>query len=142
MKKFIIAAAFIILFTAGTRIEAQTIIPDGKESEYYYVNITLERVFPYRAGYIVQYRRGLRGLSRAYLPVEWFTHTAARGEILSLPRGNTWPSMTVFYRDGEFSHVRLYVHRWPAHPSWGNVPQTVNLDSNFEDITDIRIHYK
>ena len=141
MKKLIFAAVFAVVFAAGMPVFAQGIPPDH-EAEYYYVNVSIERIWPYRAGYIVQYRKGPLGVARVYLPLEWFTATASKGEIITLPRGNAWPSMTVYYKEGEFSHVRLYVHRWPSHQTWGNVPQTVNLSGQFENIEDIRLQFK
>ena len=139
MKKLILTAVFVALIAAGSPVFAE--IPEDKQSEYYYVNIGIEKIYPYRAGYIVQYRKGLYQFGRAYLPSEWFTSTAGKGEIILLPRGNAWPSMTVYYKEGEFSHVRLYVHRWNSHQTWGNVPQNVNLDSNFDDIESVKIEY-
>ncbi|MCL2043853.1 MAG: hypothetical protein FWG89_06925 [Treponema sp.] len=141
MKKIIFAVLLVALITVGLPLFAQN-SPERTESDYYYVNISLEKVWPYRRGYIVQYRRGLFGHGRAYLPAEWFSSSASgggvpKGEILNLPTGRSWPSMSVFYRDGAFSHVRLYVHRMHTHQTWGRVPQAVNLDSNFDDIETV-----
>ena len=141
MKKLVFAVVFAVMITAGLSVFAQR-IPEGQESEFYYVNVSLEKIWPYRAGYIVQYRKGLYNIGRAYLPSEWFTNAASKGEIINLPPGNAWPSMTVYYKDGEFSHVRLYVHRWHSHQTWGNVPQNVNIDSNFDNIEDIRLEFR
>ena len=141
MKKLIITVIFAVIFSAGSHLFAQT-IPEDRESEFYYLNISIERIWPYRAGYIVQYRRGFFQHGRAYLPLEWFTSTASKGEIIKLPPGNAWPYMSVYYLNGEFSHVRLYVHRWASHPTWGNVPQTVNLTHEFDDIEGIRIDFR
>ena len=139
MKKLIIAVVFIAVATAGLPLFAQQ-IPNEQESEYYYVNVTLEKIYPYRKGYVVQYRKGINQVGRSYLPTEWFTSAAARGEIINLPRGKEWPSMTVYYKDGEFSHVRLYVHPHRGHQTWGYIPQNVNIDDRF-DIETINIDY-
>jgi hypothetical protein len=113
---------------------------DKKKSEYYYVNTTVEKIYPYRKGYVVQYRKGLTGVGRLYLPTEWFTDAAGKGEMISLGPGRDWPSLSIYYKNGEFSHVRLYV-RPMSHESWGNIPLNVNLDSYFEDVSDIRLEY-
>ena len=141
MKKLITAVVFAALIVAGSPVFAQR-IPQGKESEFYPVNVSLEKIWPYRRGYIVQYRKGLYQFGRAYLPAEWFTNAASKGEIITLPPGNAWPSMTVYYKNGEFSHVRLYVHRSFSHQTWGSVPQSVNVDSNFDDIETIRLEFQ
>jgi len=141
MKKLVIAAVFVALMVAGSPVFAQT-IPEDKESEYYYVKVTIEKIYPYRSGYVVSYRKGLHGIGRVYLPLEWFTNAASKGEIINLPPGNAWPSLAVYYRNGEFSHVRLYVHRWRSHQTWGNIPRNINLDSNFDDVETINILFK
>ena len=141
MKKLVIAVLFAVFFFAGSSLFAQSAQSDS-ETEYYYHNISIERIWPYRAGYIVQYRRGFLQHGRAYLPISWFTSTAGKGEIIKLPPGNAWPYMSIYYKNGEFGHVRLYVHRWNSHPTWGNVPQTVNLSHEFDDIENITIQFR
>ena len=141
MKKLIFAAVFIAVIAAGSPVFAQSIPPD-RESEYYYINITLDKIFPYRAGYVVEYSRGILHNGRAYLPLEWFSAAASRGEIITLPRGPAWPSMSVYYKEGEFSHVRLYVHRWVSHQTWGTIPQSVNLDGHFDNLEDLALTFR
>jgi hypothetical protein len=141
MKKIVVAVIFAAILTAGSPLFAQQNSREGQDSEYYYINLSLEKIFPYRAGYVVQYRTGLNRLSTTYLPMEWFAHAASRGEIIKLPRGQGWPSLTVYYKDGEFSHVRLYVHAQASHSTWGNVPQTVNIDDRFQNVDTIQLEF-
>ena len=139
MKKLIIAAVITAIIVIGMPVFAQD-KQDKNESEYYYVNISLEKIYPHRAGYAVQYRTGIRNVATAYIPIEWFSASATKGEIVPLPRGNSWPSMSVYYKDGEFSHVRIYVHSWVSHPTWGVVPQNASAE-NFEDVEEIRLQF-
>jgi hypothetical protein len=139
MKKLVIFAVFIA-FIAGSLVFAQE-DKHKHDSEYYYKNVTLEKIYPYDSGYVVQYRRGLNRLELAYLPLEWFTTTAGKGEIITLPRGQTWPSLTIYYKNGVFSHVRLYVHPQASHQTWGTIPQNANLDSRFENVEELWLKY-
>ena len=141
MKKFIFAVVLAVILAGGATLFAQQSSREQHESEYYYINISVEKVFPYRKGYVVQYRRGLNRIATTYLPAEWFTMTASKGEILNLPRGQSWPSMSVYYKNGEFSHVRLYVHPQQTHRTWGNIPQNVNVDHKFENIETIQLEF-
>jgi hypothetical protein len=140
VRKLVIAVVFTAIMAAGMPVFAD--IPEGKKSEYYYINLTLEKIWPYRAGYIVQYRKGFNRVGRLYLPSEWFTNAASKGEIILLPPGGNWPSLTVYYKNGEFSHVRLYVHRWNSHWTWGSVPQDVNIDDRFDNIETLNIEFE
>jgi len=140
MKKLVFAAIFVVLLAVGLPVFAQN-QKDERDSDYYYVNITLEKIYPHRDGYIVQYRKGLFQYGRAYLPAKWFVDADSKGEVIALPSGKAWPSMTVYYKDGIFSHVRLYVHRWASHQTWGSIPQNYDLSGKFDDIETIKIEY-
>jgi len=140
MKKLTIAAVFAVFLVIGSSAFAQNNRKE-QQSEYYYKNITLEKIYPYRNGYIVQYRRGINTIDKAYLPMAWFTNSASRGEIITLPQGKAWPSLSIYYKNGQFSHVRLYVHHLSTHQTWGVIPQNVDLDSAFEELDDLKIKF-
>jgi len=139
MRKFVIAVILFVIFAA---VPAFAETRERNESEFYYINISLEMIWPYRAGYIVQYRRGVNRIGRLYLPLEWFSASASKGEIITLPRGASWPSLSIYYRNGEFSHVRLCVHPWAGHQTWGVIPQGVNIDDRFDDIETLRVNFR
>jgi len=129
MKMLVFATVVLVFLFGGLPVFAQN---QGQGGDLIYINVSLERIWPHRLGFVVQYRRPGNRVARAYLPSEWFSSGDSRGELLTLPVGNSWPSMSVFFRDGEFSHVRLNVHRSPLHQSWGTIPLTVNIDDRFE----------
>jgi len=137
MKKVIVAAVALLLFVGGAPVFAQS---QNRETDLMFWNISLERIWTHRLGYIVEYRRPGNRIARAYIPIEWFAAGEEnRAELISLPIGPSWPSMTVFFRDGQFSHVRLYVHRSPSHQTWGSVPQRYSLEDHFRDIDTLEI---
>jgi len=127
MKKIIVVLFFLAVISP---VFAQ---PDPRynQSDIYYLSVSVERIYPTGSGYIVQYRRSGNKISTVGLPNEWFTMAAGKAEVITLPRGIHWPTMTVFYRDGEFSHVKLYVHRSRAHQTWGNVSQFADVSRFF-----------
>ena len=112
-----------------------------KESEFYYLNYTVEKVLTHRLGYVVLYRYGTNQLARTFIPQEWFSTIGGKAEMIMLGSGKEWPSMTVYYRNGEFSHVRLRLRRERAHETWGVVPLNVNIDEYFKDIEEIDMQY-
>jgi len=108
-------------------------------SEYYYYNFTIEKIYSHRLGYIVLYRRASNKLERTYIPLDWFNTIGGKGEIVYLGSGPEWPSMIVYYKNGEFSHVRLRIRRERTHESWGIVPFNVNADYLFQDIEELKL---
>jgi hypothetical protein len=138
MKKLVITAVFLAAIIIGSPLSAQQIPPE-QSSDFYYVNVTLEKVYPTRLGYILVYRKGVNEVGRVGIPNEWFTFAGAKAELITLPRGKNWPSLTVYYKDGEFSHVRLYVHRERSHDTWGNVPLGANIAPYFQNKDTIEL---
>ncbi|MDR1175678.1 MAG: hypothetical protein LBK83_09460 [Treponema sp.] len=140
MKKLFFVLIAVAVFQAAP-LFAQN-IPEDRQSEYFYYNIPIERIYPYRKGYVIRYRKGTREMGTAYLPREWFNTAGGKGEIINLGPGPSWPYLTVYYHSGEFSHVRLYVRSNRSHESWGNIPSGVNLDEHFDDIgEDFRLEF-
>jgi hypothetical protein len=150
MKKFIIVLIFMALISP---VFAQPISKENA-SDMYYVNVLVEKVFPSTDGYIVQYRRGVNGFAIIGIPNKWFSDTSvvptqfgnapatnSKAELVALPPGRNWPTMSIFYKAGEFSHVRLYVHRLKNHMTWGYVPQGADISKYFTDSDNIKIEF-
>jgi len=135
MKKFIFV---LILMAAFSPLFAQP-ISEENASDMYYINVPVEKVFPTKEGYIVQYRRGVNQIAAVGIPNAWFTDAGGKAELINLPRGKNWPTLSVFYRKGEFSHVRLYVHRVKGHTTWGSVPQSADVSKYFKDVESIKL---
>jgi len=109
------------------------------ESEYYYYNFTIEKIYSHRLGYVVVYRKASNKLVQTYMPIDWFNSIGGKGEIVYLGSGSEWPSMIVYYQNGVFSHVRLRIRKDRGHPSWGIIPFNVNADSVFQDIDELKL---
>ncbi|MDR0447369.1 MAG: hypothetical protein LBH07_01740 [Treponema sp.] len=101
-------------------------------SELYYINIPIEKVYTHNLGYIIVYRKAGHDLGRAYVPYKWFNADSRKADLVLLGDGAMWPSMSVFYKEGAFYGVRLYVARRQSHSSWGFLSSMPNLTSNFE----------
>jgi hypothetical protein len=128
----------LAVFSQGDFLSAQT-TSQWKESEYYYFNYTIEKIYTHRLGYIVVYRRAMNKLERVYIPHEWFNTIGGKGEIVYLGSGPEWPSMIVYYKNGEFSHVRLRLRKYGLHQTWDVVPFDVNIDEFFKDIEEVKM---
>jgi len=142
MKRFVAAVAVAAVVSAAGAASVFAQNRGRVESDLAVINVSLERIWPYRLGYVVQYRLPGNRMARAYLPIEWFGGGDDRAELIALPAGASWPSLSVFFRDGEFVRLRLYVHRSPMHQTWGNIPSTVNLQSSFEGIETLELRLR
>ena len=138
MKKLIIAFIFTVIISP---VFISPVFAQSNGENMYYQNITIEKIYLSEQGYVVQYRKGINGLGTIGVPYEWFTAAGGKAEILHLPPGTDWPSMSIFYKDGKFDYIRLYVHKSKAHWTWAVVPLGSNVTAHFKDPEDIRIEY-
>jgi hypothetical protein len=137
MKNFIIVLIFMAVISP---VFAQN-NSNNVDGEMYYLNIPIEKIYMSGEGYIVQYRKGVNEIRTLGIPYDWFTNADGKGEMLKLPAGTNWPSMSVFYKNGEFSYVRLYVHRLKAHTTWSVVPQGADVKRYFENAESFKIEF-
>jgi hypothetical protein len=135
MKKIIIVLIFLAVVSP---VFAQNI---ADSETLYYINVPVEKVFPSREGYVVRYRSASSMIATVGIPNDWFTDAAGSAELVRLPTASDWPTMTIFYKGGKFSHVRLYVHPAKSHLTWGNIPQGIDVSRFFTDKESFKIEY-
>lgn len=130
--------SLVLLFVSLATLPlcAQDAAGDGtpkfkNESEFYYVNIPIEKIYRHNLGYVVLYCVGTK-LKKAYLPDNWFEKAAGKAQLVSIKTGNVWPYLVVYYKNGSYSHAILYIRESLMHPSWGSIPGNPDLSSEFE----------
>ena len=133
----VIAAALLLLFTVGLAAEVET-------SEYFYKTVPITKVYPHRDGYRIIYRRSNMELAVIYLPNEWFQFTPGEGNRgkgeLVIANDPSYPYMSIFWKEGDFSHVRLYLHANKEDISWGDLdnPEAYNDKFDVESLNDMK----
>jgi hypothetical protein len=140
MKKICFFIAVVIALVTVVPVFAQDVA--ARKSEQYYVNVPIERIYPYRKGYVVAYRDNIDDVLYTYIPYDWFTTIGGKGDIITLSSGTSWPYLAVFYKNGAFDHVRLYIRKESTHPSWGSVLRDVNIDDRFDpEAADLKLYF-
>ena len=89
----------------------------AETSAFYPVRIDVVKVFSHTDGYKVIYRKGTSDVAALFLPGRWFS-SGGKGELIR-DNDTSFPLMTVFYKDGKFDHLRLYVLADQKDPTWG-----------------------
>jgi hypothetical protein len=150
MKKVFLIALMALVIGGANLLFAQNNAQGGNspedkkfenESEFYYYSVPIEKIYSYRLGYVVLYRRGANRLARTYVPQEWFNKPDGKADLITLGTGKAWPYLSVYYKAGEFSHIRLYVRRSRGHETWGVVPLNVNIDEYFEGVEEVKLEF-
>jgi hypothetical protein len=141
MKKALLVVLLGLSIGFCGMLYAQSNKSQRKDSEYYYVSVPIEKIYAYRKGYVVAYRKGVNGMARTYIPMEWFSGLDGKADLIVQGSGKAWPTLTVYYKAGQFSHIRLYVRQNRSHESWGVVPLNINIDEYFEGVEEIKLEF-
>jgi len=141
MKKVVLLVVLALLILGGSLFAQKNTHREFKESDFYYVNVSVEKIYTHRLGFVVVYRKGPHQITRTFIPHEWFSSIGGKAELIGLGTGTEWPSMTVYYENGEFSHVRLRARRHRGHESWGYVPLNADIDEYFSDVEEIKLEF-
>jgi len=129
MKKLIFIS---ILLIVSSVLFAQNVADENKAA-IYPVTVSVEKIYQAIEGYLVQYRMSYNRVGTVAIPIEWFSNAASKAVEVKLSSGTNWPTLTIFYKEGgEFSHLRLYVHKNRSHSTWGNIPPGTDLSRFFE----------
>jgi hypothetical protein len=140
MKKLIIVLVFLSVISP---VFAQNNSNNAKKEmpNVYYANVPVEKIYFAGTGYIVQYRRATNQIGTIGIPYTWFTDAGSIAELVKLPKGVNWPNMTVFFKDGNFSHIRLYVHGEKSHQTWGLTPQGSDVSRWFVERDSFKFEF-
>ena len=130
MKK-LLAILIFALYSAG--------MASAIESPLFAKVVFIQKVTSHEKGYKVNYFTGHGELKTVYVPLEWFYQTggyktsdgfikaeAVRGS------GGAYPYMQIFWKDGKFHHLRLFVVEDYNDRSWGIVNPAEKLETKFD----------
>jgi hypothetical protein len=136
MKKIIVVLLFLAIISPAFAQQK-----DEKRESFYYINVPVEKIYPSSQGYIIMYRSSTTVISTIGIPNDWLYDSAGNAQIVKLPLASDWPTMTVFYIDGKFSHVRLYTHPVKSHTTWGNIQQGLDVSAFFADKDSFKLQF-
>jgi len=135
MKKLIVV---LFILAVVSPLFAQQ---EEKRENFYYINVSVEKIYPSNEGYIIMYRTSSNLISMIGIPNDWFYDSGGNAQMVKLPLASDWPTMTVFYSEGKFSHVRLYYHPVKSHSTWGFVPQGADVRHFFGDKESFKLEF-
>ncbi|MEL3905934.1 MAG: hypothetical protein P1P65_02735 [Treponema sp.] len=132
-----------LLLLCTVLIGAVSVFPlaaESKESEVYYVNTQLLKIFPHPKGYYVIYRRAGLGTGEAFIPLEWFSPKENKADITFInTRIN--PYLSFFIRDGKCEYIRVSAPRDLKSSIWGLLPQPQQYDEKFEGVESLALEF-
>ncbi len=116
-KTILLVISFVLVFGVFAAIPAA-----AAESDLYYINVPILKIFPHKLGYYVIYRRSGLKTGEAFIPHKWFDRRDSRA-VLNLTGQNITPYLTIMMRDGKFDHVRVVAKKDTMHNTWGTIAE-------------------
>lgn len=136
MKKLLIILSLVALLSP-IALTAQSV-----ESEYYSVDLMVVSVAPHPLGYKVVYYTRYAELKELYLPLEWFQGTPDGEAEILYGRGDTFPYLSLIYKNAKLHHLRLHVFDMQTHPSWSTLSRQLDLTEEFSvDFDTLEIEF-
>ena len=99
----------------------------------------ITKVYTHRLGFKVLYLKNNLTFGEIYVPLKWFDEAGGKGVMI---KGNdaSYPYFSIFWREGEFDSIKIYVPSNLQHEAWGQLSLSAAVDSRF-DIDSIEISF-
>lgn len=115
-------------------LSSTVLLSAAPESKFYVKHVRVVAVYPHRLGIKVEYVSNTMKRLEKYLPNSWFEKTDSeyKSQII-YGTDITYPYMEIYYSNGKFSHVKLYVIKNYNDMSWGSFGNPNLFDKYFEN---------
>jgi hypothetical protein len=125
MKRTVMLVTLVLLVLGVFAVNAQE-----QDPKLYVKTVSIMKILNHALGYKVLYLKSTMEVGEFYVPHSWFK-AGGKAELV-LGNGPAFPYFSVFYRDGEFDHIKLYAAENIRHLSWGRLKRQVGDSSKFE----------
>ncbi len=111
----------VVLFSSATK------------SVYYTKTVVITRIYPHKLGYKVFYMSNDLQNREIYLPNSLFESGLEERSNIFTGNDESYPYMSIFWKGGEFSHVKLYLKPDYRDITWGSFLDPDSHDENFKN---------
>lgn len=123
LKKRVLLGLFLIATVV--------VLTSATTSPLFTKSVVITKIYPHQLGYRVIYMANDLEHKEVYLPVELFK--IDKGSKIFYGHDKAFPYMQIFWNNGEFSHVKLYVKPDFRDISWGTLYDPDAYDGFFGD---------
>jgi hypothetical protein len=109
----------LVLFVLG----AAATFGQEQETKVYVKSVAILKILSCSEGYKVLYMQSDMQVGELYLPLVWFGKAGGKAEMV-FGKDPSYPYFSVFYKDGKFDFIRLYVIDDVKDLTWGILKRT------------------
>ncbi len=123
------AIACLVLLALGVLAFGQA------QPAVYVVSLPIVKILSHPEGYKILYMRSSdMQVDQFYVPHRWLSKSGGKAEIV-FGKDPSFPYFSVFYRDGKFDFIRLYVLDNVSDVTWGILKKTEASNAAFSGET-------
>ena len=122
----LLPAMILLLLLAAAAVFAQ----QSEEPQVFVKTVPIMKVLAHPLGYRVLYVKSNMEVADFHVPYSWFK-PGGKGHVV-FGSGRSYPFFSVFYVDGKFDHVKLYLVESMGHISWGSMRKREGDASRFD----------
>ncbi len=111
------------------------------ESDMFVKTVPITKVYLYNEGFRIVYLKSNLEFGVFYIPIEWFGTSADSKAEVVYDINPAFPYFSIFWKNGEFNHIRLYLEKNRDAPSWGDKPLTDAIISKFENTETLELDF-
>ena len=116
MKRFVGLLTLVLLLAAALPLAAQS-----KDNPIFVKTVPIMKIYGHPLGYRILYEKSNLEVGELYVPVEWFARSGGKGDIV-WGTDSAYPYLSIFWKDGKFDHVRLYLREEHERQELGEAP--------------------
>jgi hypothetical protein len=99
--------------------------------DVYVKSVRIARVYPHGLGYRILYFKSTMEYAEMYVPTTWFSFAGEGKANVIWGESSEFPYMSIYWADGKFDRILLYLHSNMHDISWGMLPSGIDLTSQF-----------
>jgi hypothetical protein len=109
---------------------------NSNPKDAYYKSVPVIKVWMHQLGYMVQFWTSKSQIAEIYIPLTWFNQGPSSKADIIYGNEPGYPRLVIFWVDGKFDHINLYVLDSYNSLTWGVLSQATDLTSKF-DVQDV-----
>ena len=129
MKKILLICLVLLFLISGFSF--------AETRNMFVKTMPITKIYTHQLGYKVIYLKTDLNFGVFYVPLKWFDVAGNKGVLI---RGEdaAYPYFSIFWKDGEFHSVKLYVRSSLQHESWGSLAIVPDISDKFQhDILEL-----
>ena len=94
--------------------------------------VPIARVYPHALGYRILYFTSRMEYREMYVPLTWFSFSGTNKANVVWGNTDEFPYLAIYYVDGKFDRILLYLHSNMHDVTWGSLPPGIDLARQFD----------